>query len=182
MLKNRLELAQYFAKLGFKSGAEVGACFGRYSEILCQNIPDLKLFAIDNWNNKNNTRRERTLGLSGEAVTREKLAPYHATILKKNSLDAAKDIVDESLDFVFIDADHQYQAVKDDIHVWVKKVKRGGIISGHDYYIFGSGNRGVVDAVDEYVKEHRCQLQTTSWDKTNPERDDRQPCWYFFKT
>ncbi len=182
MLKNRLQLALHFAKLGFQSGAEIGACFGRYSQILCQNIPGLKLIAIDNWNNKNNSRREKTLGLSGEAVTREKLAPFNTTIIKKDSLDAAKDIPDGSLDFVFIDADHTYQAVKNDLIAWSKKVRCGGIVSGHDYYVFpNSGNRGVIQAVNEFTKEYGYELETTAWDKKNPDRDDRVPCWYFFK-
>lgn len=181
MLKNRLELARYFAKLGFKYGAEIGACFGRYSEILCQNIPGLKLIAIDNWNSVENTRREKALGQSGEEETKKKLAPYDAVVIKKNSLDTLEDVPDESLDFVFIDADHHYQAVKNDIVEWSKKVRKNGIVSGHDYYVFKSGNRGVIDAVDEFVKEHGYLLETTTRDKENPVRDDRPPCWYFFK-
>jgi|CXWL01.1.fsa_nt_gi predicted O-methyltransferase YrrM len=180
MLKNRLELAKYFAKLGFKKGAEIGVCSGHYSEILCQNIPGLKLFAIDNWNNPRNTRRENQLG-SLESITKKKLAPYKATIIKKDSQAAAKKFVDESLDFVYIDADHTYESVKNDIHAWVKKVRKGGIVAGHDYYVFRSGNRGVIDAVNEYVKEHKIKLSTTNWDKENPLRDDRQPSWFFVK-
>ena len=41
---------------------------------------------------------------------------------------------DESLDMVFIDADHSYEAVKRDIQTWEKKLKPGGILSGHDYW------------------------------------------------
>lgn len=180
-MKNRIELARYFGKLGFKYGAEIGACFGYYSEILCKNIPGLKLIAIDNWNNNANTKREMTLHMSGEKVTREKLAPYGATVIKKDSMEAVKDIPDESLDFVFIDADHSYKAVRDDIQEWSKKVRKGGIVSGHDYYVFKSGKGGVIKAVDEYVKEHGYKLELTDWDNKNPVRDDRQPCWYFIK-
>ena len=182
-MKNRTELAKYFGRLGFTKGAEIGVCFGYYSNILCQNIPGLKLIAIDNWNNPKNSRREISRKISGEEETRKLLSPYKATIIKKDSIDAAKDVPDESLDFVFIDADHSYKSVKKDIEVWSKKVKVGGIIAGHDYYVFpSSGNRGVVDAVDEYTQKNGCKLLTTSWDKNNPVRDDRQPSWYFFKS
>jgi hypothetical protein len=189
-MKNRRELAQYFNKMGFKYGAEIGACFAHYSEILCQSIPGLKLLAIDNWNNDENTRRQNGRGLSGEVETRRILAPYNAIVIKKDSMEAVKDVPDESLDFVFIDADHIYSSVKEDIREWSKKVRMGGIVSGHDYYIFPYSRkkgespevyRGVLDAVDEYVKEHNITLLTTEWDKKNPVRDDQQPCWYFIK-
>jgi len=182
MIKNRIELAKYFNELGFKYGAEIGTCFGRYSEILCENIPGLKLLAIDSWNNKQNTARENVAKISGEESTRIKLAPYNADIIKSTSMDAVGLVEDGSLDFVFIDAAHDYHSVAEDIREWSKKVRIGGIVSGHDYYIFrNSGNRGVIDAVDEYIKKYDIELLTTSWDKKNPVRDDRQPCWYFFK-
>ncbi len=67
--------------------------------------------------------------------------------LRETSLDAAKMFKDRSLDFVFIDADHNYESVKVDIAAWRSKVKPGGILAGHDY-----GNSqwpGVKQAVDE---------------------------------
>mgnify|MGYP001568332678 CR=1 FL=1 len=181
MLKNRLELAKYFAELGFKSGAEIGVAEGRYSEILCQNIPSLELIAIDTWDNYRTDRRAAGSHQTGEELTKERLSPYKATIVKKASMDAVKDIADESLDFVYIDADHSYQAVKDDIREWAKKVRKGGIVSGHDYYIFpNSGNKDVINAVDEYVKENGLTLQTTDWDENYQRWDELQPSWYFF--
>src|SRR4030042_4621210 len=179
-IKNRIDLAKYFASLEFKKGAEIGACFGYYSEILCKNIPDLHLIAVDNWNNSRNSSREKKAGISGEAATRAKLAPYNATIIRKDSVDAATDVTNESLDFVFIDADHAYEAVKQDLNAWTKKVRPGGIVSGHDYYVFPSGNRGVIDAVNEFVAKNGYRLNIIDWDKHNSNSDDRLPCWYFF--
>ena len=181
-MKNRLELAKYFNELGFKHGAEVGACYGRYSEILCQSIPGLELLAVDNWDNKENDRRLRTRGVGGEETTRKLLEPYNATVVRMTSMEAAAKVPDESLDFVFIDANHSYECVKEDITEWSKKVRSGGIVALHDYYIFPhSGNRGVIDAVDEYIKVNNIQLQIIPWDKENPVKDDRQPCAWFFK-
>ncbi len=181
-LKNRLELARYFAQLGFTSGAEIGVAEGRYSQVLCQNIPDLKLIAVDSWDNYRTIRRAVGSSKTGEELTKERLLPFKAIIIKKTSMDAVKDITDESLDFVYIDADHSYQAIKDDIREWSKKVRKGGIVSGHDYYIFpNSGSKDVINAVDEYVKEHGLKLLTTDWDENYKRWDERQPSWYFFK-
>jgi len=52
---------------------------------------------------------------------------------RMSSIEAAETYLDNSLDFVFIDAAHDYDSVKQDIISWLPKVKKGGIISGHDY-------------------------------------------------
>ena len=52
---------------------------------------------------------------------------------RMTSVEAAETYSDNSLDFVFIDAAHDYDSVKQDIISWLPKVKIGGIISGHDY-------------------------------------------------
>ena len=63
------------------------------------------------------------------------------------SVDAAKTYANNSLDFVFIDADHEYESVKEDIKAWFPKVKVGGILAGHDYA--GPWWPGVAKAVHE---------------------------------
>jgi predicted O-methyltransferase YrrM len=181
VVQNRSELAKIFGYLGLRRGAEIGAGFGYFSEILCKSIPDVKFYAIDNWNGSKNTSRERKEGASGEEMTKKRLAPYDATIIKKDSLEAARQFPDGSLDFVFIDASHDYESVKADINAWTKKVRRGGIVAGHDYYTFRSGNDSVVRAVNEYVKSNKYELEFTKRDKDNPVKDDRQPCWFFSK-
>jgi len=52
----------------------------------------------------------------------------------------------ESIDFLFLDADHEYKAVKEDLRLWFPKIKKGGIMAGHDY----NEPCGVKQAVDEY--------------------------------
>lgn len=67
-------------------------------------------------------------------------------------MEAVGDFKDESLDFVYIDGFHEFDAVMSDLIFWVPKVRPGGIIAGHDYYNFWRA--GVVTAVDAYVKGH----------------------------
>lgn len=68
-------------------------------------------------------------------------------LYKMYSNEAVNYIPDESLDMVFIDANHDYEYVKNDIKLWKNKVKQGGIIAGHDYNY--PGILGVKEAVDE---------------------------------
>jgi predicted O-methyltransferase YrrM len=182
-MKNRLELIKHFGKLGFKVGAEIGVGDGRFSEIMCQNIPNLKLYAIDFWKpykDYNDYKFRKTFHYL-YATAKQKLANYDCVLIKKYSMEAVKNFVDESLDFVFIDGNHRYDFVVDDIREWSKKVRIGGIVSGHDYYITRTHNVGVIKAVDEYTKEHKYNLKLTDWDKKNPCPDERQPSWYFIK-
>lgn len=67
--------------------------------------------------------------------------------IRLSSLESAKLYPDRSLDFVFIDASHEYEDVKQDILSWYPKVKKGGYIAGHDYTTFD----GVQKAVDEII-------------------------------
>ena len=48
-------------------------------------------------------------------------------------MDALKFFEDDSLDFVFIDGNHEFQQATNDIAEWSKKVRKGGIVSGHDF-------------------------------------------------
>lgn len=67
--------------------------------------------------------------------------------VQKLSVEAAGDYGNQSLDFVFIDADHRYDAVKEDIAAWWPKIKPGGSLAGHDYT--HTTLTGVRRAVDE---------------------------------
>ena len=56
-------------------------------------------------------------------------------------MDAIEDFEDESLDFVYIDGHHGFRYVAEDLVEWSQKVKKGGIISGHDYALNKKGAR-----------------------------------------
>ena len=70
-----------------------------------------------------------------ETIARQKLSQFgpRAQIIKSFSVEAASTIPDGSLDFVFIDALHEYEPVKQDMAAWYPKVRKDGIFSGHDY-------------------------------------------------
>src|SRR3990167_2987395 len=112
-MKNRLDLARYLADMGCKKGVEIGVFEGVYSKTLLDNIPGLNLLCVDSWSTDTGWGIKKNTAAFPVAV--KTLSSYpNATILKGNSVDVAKYIVDESLDFVYIDADHSYEAVKAD--------------------------------------------------------------------
>lgn len=69
--------------------------------------------------------------------------------LRMTTEEASNHFVDGTVDIVFIDAEHSYEGVKNDILKWLPKVRKGGIISGHDYAPDGSAWPEVKRAVDE---------------------------------
>lgn len=83
-----------------------------------------------------------------------------ARILREHTVEAAKQFKDKSLDLVFIDADHSYEGVVADIEAWYPKVRKGGLICGHDYNpeLF----EGTVKAVDEFFS-NRTLYPDTVW-------------------
>ncbi len=80
--------------------------------------------------------------------------------IKKKALDAVEEFADESIDMVYIDAKHTYEAVKEDITAWYPKVKIGGIISGHD---FQDSHPGVKQAILEILGLPELLGKDTSW-------------------
>lgn len=177
-IRNRIELAKYFNQLRFEVGAEVGVADGRYAEILCENIPGLRLWAVDPWMPYDGNWRSKEYQDGAYKKALERLDKYNVVIMPQISMEACRTIEDDSLDFVFIDGDHHFDFIMEDIINWTRKVRKGGIVSGHDYYPFSSG--GVITAVDAYVKAHGIDLQITPRNEDG-HKDDRVPCWWFVK-
>ncbi len=73
------------------------------------------------------------------------------TDLKGMSWDMSNNFEDGTVDFVFIDADHEYDSVVKDIKSWLPKMKKGGIISGHDY----DNPCGVKEAVNDLIEDFK---------------------------
>jgi predicted O-methyltransferase YrrM len=141
-------------EMGVKIGCEVGASFGKNAEELLLNVPSMKLFLVDSFvqHNKRHSAKqiEKMLARRLKRVRSTRLADVE--LIRKDSADAAKHFEDESLDFIYIDANHAYSSVVKDIGVWYGKLKRGGVFGGHDYYkVTMKEAYGVVAAVDEYT-------------------------------
>ena len=184
----REDLAKLFCELGFKTGVEIGVEAGLYSEMLCQNNPGLKLYCVDAWTPykgyRDHVTKDKLDALYEE--TKQRLAPYDAELVRKFSVDAAKDFQNNSLDFVYIDANHEFMHVAEDMYWWTQKVKPGGIVAGHDY-MKRRGTRyimHVVDAVHGFINAYSIRPLFTLGTKEyrEGERRERPRSWFFVKT
>lgn len=172
---NRNQLARIFAKLGFTKGVEVGVRNGRFSKVLCQQNKKLFLRSVDPYDVVYGDMRTAKTGKLRQQANlkraKKALTPYNCEIIVNTSLEAVRDVPYESVDFVYIDGSHEFDYVMCDIIEWGKRVKKGGIISGHDYYRFRYA--GVVDAVNIYCKIHKVRKLYLT--------DEKTPSWWFKK-
>ncbi len=132
----RRHLILLYAELGYRKGAEIGVNMGSNALRINRVNPDCKLHCIDPWElyDGMNDFTDAKKREEAYAIARARLDPIdNIEIIRKYSMDAVEDFVDEFLDFVFIDGNHEWPYVTQDIFYWAQKVKRGGIVSGHDY-------------------------------------------------
>jgi GR25 family glycosyltransferase involved in LPS biosynthesis/predicted O-methyltransferase YrrM len=146
----------------FPSGSkfvEVGSWKGKSSAYMAVEIAnsrkEIDFYCVDTWEgsieHKNNTEISMLYDIF---LSNMKPVESYYTPLKMKSLDAVSRFGDHSLDFVFIDASHEYEDVKADIIAWLPKIKPGGILAGHDYYISDFDYYpGVKQAVNEEFSE-----------------------------
>ena len=74
--------------------------------------------------------------IKAESFNKHKFSQHSDKIkfLEMTSEQAVNQIADQSLDFIFIDADHSFDAVMLDLEIWYPKIKTGGLVAGHDYH------------------------------------------------
>lgn len=152
----REELPELFQQLGFTTGVEIGVFRGGFTERLC--MAGLKMYAIDPWLPFKGAGRSQQVLANQEAQyedTVKRLKRYDCEIIRKTSMEAVVDFADQSIDFVYIDGNHQFRYIAEDIFEWTKKVRRGGIVSGHDYFNTHAGASNLIchvkAIVDAYV-------------------------------
>jgi len=167
----RETLYELFGELGFTKGAEIGVRMARNSEEMFKRIPNLHLLLIDPWGAYLRVSDERQEAYYKYALAR--MAPFkdRVTFMKMTSMDAVKQIADESLDFIYVDGRHDYDYVMADLVYWIPKVRKGGIVSGHDFYPFYQG--GVIQAVEAYTMANNIKQWYITREKT--------ASWFFVK-
>jgi hypothetical protein len=138
---------------------EGGAWLGKSSSFLCDYAGDrINIFIVDTWKGSQN-ELDSSHKLATETdvydIFLENMGDRKFTPIRKPSLEAIKDFQDESCDVVYIDMEHTYEAVKEDIQAWLPKVKTGGYIAGHDYAGYAPQ---VQKAVHEFFPKNKINI------------------------
>ena len=171
----RNNLIKLFAEFKFIKGAEIGVKKGDFSDFMFQNIPELELICVDPWGRVRDDTRTKIVGNKDAEIyyqeVKKRFFSYNCNIIRDVSLEAVRNVEWESLDFVHIDGSHEFDHVMVDIIEWSRRVKFGGIVSGHDYYRFARA--GVIQAVDLYTYMHGIY----EWFVT----DEPSPTWFWVK-
>jgi len=138
--QNRNELGTWLNEhdlLG--TGVEVGVAFGGYSRIILDKWKGKRLFLVDPWEKQDDAvYREQTNKDDKFAdwyINAQRLAEQDSrvTLLKMLSVEGAKKFADGFLDVCYLDGNHSYEAVIDDLKAWWPKVRNGGLLGGHDW-------------------------------------------------
>jgi hypothetical protein len=123
--------------------------------------------------------------------TKSILKPYEKKLvyLRNYTVDAAKIIANESLDFIYVDARHDYCGVMEDLLLYWPKVRPGGIVAGHDFLssnevkgmdwslcMNGESHPGAVKgAVVEFAVRYNLQVYVTYGESQWPSWMIRKP-------
>lgn len=143
---------------------EVGVQGGGFAAFMLRKTNPQRLYLIDCWAHQDPTLYDDPeANVSNEdqerlyQETKQRFSgDSRVVILREFSKNAAAQFNDESLDWVYIDANHGYEAIREDLELWWPKVKKGGILSGHDYALLPTF--GVVQAVNEFIVKHNLSL------------------------
>ncbi|CAJ1328446.1 unnamed protein product [Effrenium voratum] len=146
-------LASEKAPLASLVAVEIGVSWASTSRALLRALPSLHLILVEP---------------EIQAIARTRMLEFQdrVTWVNEMSREAAAKVEDQSVDLVFIDGDHSYEAVVEDIRAWRRKLRVGGVLVGHD---FTAPQRGVVRAAAEFA------LRVNATLGLSPD------CWWLFK-
>jgi hypothetical protein len=189
--------------IGNGKGVEIGVFKGHFSKVILSKWEGT-LYMVDVWRGLGDEYEDMSNHNNHSDAflnTMKNIEGYEdrGVMIRATSKVASEIFEDESLDFVYIDANHAYDFVVEDINLWFPKLKKGGVFAGHDYlgmdwytdpnfcpngkdkYIYTNtyqgtqyynGIFGVNPAVDEFCKEHNYEVNVTKeWFGT----------WWFIK-
>jgi Methyltransferase domain len=146
--------------------AEIGVHEGNFSEDILSSVKPVRLHLIDPWEfSKGPEYKEAWYGgkaSEGQATMddrvqsvkrrfRKQISAGQVVLHRGYSSNVADDFSDGYFDWIYIDGNHLYQYVKQDLELFYPKVKAGGCLTGDDYGVKGWWSNGVQEAVDEFV-------------------------------
>lgn len=156
------------------TGVEVGVQRGFFSAHILTHWGGEKLISVDPWLAQDqasyvdiaNQPQDVQDSFYQETVNLLSIYGSRSEIWRMFSKEAAALIAEETLDFVYLDARHDYESVLEDLETWYPKVRLGGIMAGHDYVNgeFPEGRFAVREAVDEFFAHQELNVHVTTSD------------------
>lgn len=144
---------------------EIGCWKGRSTIYMADQIKNskknIKFYGIDIWEPYIQGDGVRRGASFEEFLYNIKPVQEYITPIKGSSHDVFEQFADKSIDFLYIDADHNYEFIKKDIELWYPKMKKGGLMGGHDYQFEGVGR-----AVNEFFAD-KGKLDMTYYDTSS---------------
>ena len=164
----------------FGIGAEIGVYTGNFSAHILDMWRGSVLYSIDPWTHQgvkldvSDVPQDEQNRIYSQAVENLRMFKNRSKILREYSVIASKQFKDESLDFVHIDARHDYRSFSADLSAWYPKVRIGGVVSGHDYKN-SCVRKNLVEvkrAVDNFFIQRETVFSTVA---------DNIPSWYVIR-
>ena len=137
-IRSREEFGDLLVSRGLTGTAvEVGTHEGKFAQTLLRSWPG-RLFCVDPWvtldDYKNDCINDRDREVDYRTAM-DRLEPYRdrVTVVRKLSERAHHQFANNSLDFVYLDGNHNREHFAEDIYRWHGKVRQGGVFAGHDW-------------------------------------------------
>ena len=163
-LRNLVQFLHHRYENGFVM-VEIGSYAGESTEIFAQHAS--KIYAVDPWvsgYDPNDIASNSDMILAEKEFDHRMQKYANIKKLKMTSAEAINSFEDQSVDIVYIDGNHTYDAVKFDIQSWLPKIKLNGMVAGHDYY-----HKGVNRAIHYTIGKPDLVFEDKSWLKSAKE-------------
>lgn len=176
MISKRKHIGKILNHFNYSRGVEVGVRRGSFSKIILSTWSG-HLVLVDSWKHldnyidRSNVSDESHEDNYNQTIKNLENFNERYTIVRDLSSNAASKFEDQCFDFVYIDANHCYESCLEDISVWIKKIKSGGFIGGHDYLnmVKRHGVFGVEKAVKDFFNKEPDIITKEKW-----------PSWFMF--
>ena len=150
-------IVDFIRERRYKRFAELGVSYGKALKKMLsnENIPKIleEYWAIDIWKEHEGSTEDESVGNARWESVYQDLLKWHEqheclTLVRKRTSEAVHNFSDGYFDRVFVDADHRYKNVREDIVNWLPKIRTGGLMIGHDYNM-----EGVREAVNDVFSD-----------------------------
>lgn len=152
----------------YQGAVEVGVDRGEFAQCFLDRWYGCDYYGVDNYV-QNEWFWDRTADLHVASIRFERHA-VRARLAHGASADVARKLSHRKFDFIYIDGDHEYAGVRDDLAAWWPRVSDAGIFAGHD---FDLTHPGVMQAVREFAAAGGLQVYLTH---------EPLPSWYIYRS